>query len=79
MLTYSFHAFKQLAADLNLQSDLVNWSVGMFYPLFLLRTWDVYHLCELSEVLFYKDVSMLTKLKGSSFHHVNSSKIRAIL
>ena len=31
MLTYSFHAFKQLAADLNLQSDLVNWRAGMFY------------------------------------------------
>ena len=37
MLTYSFHAFKQLAANLNLQSDLVNYSVGMFYTLFLLR------------------------------------------
>lgn len=58
MLTYSFHAFKQLAASFNLQSDLVNRSVGMFYTLFLLRAKDVYHLCELNEVLFYKDVSM---------------------
>ena len=41
MLTYSFHAFKQLAAHLNLQSDLVNWSAGMFFT-YALRIFIIY-------------------------------------